>query len=156
MYEDIEHYLDKSKDVYRRWGIHPYNLTLACKACNFVKSTRDLGGPIVKAAYSHPTRVGDYKWLHPYFDDYRSNIELQRGPIYVVRGDAPKRAQALALIEDLKLDDLKELEKRKQEILDKIKRINRLVHKLIGTGKRTGLQQKLLDYQQECIDEGFI
>ena len=156
MYEDIEHYLDKSRGEYRRWGIHPFNLTLACKPCNIVKGTRDLGGPIVKAAKVHPTRAGDYKWLHPYFDNYGSNIELKKGPVYVVRAGAPRPEQALSLIEDLKLDDLRELEKRKHETLQKIMKLNRLVHKMIGTGKRPVLQQKLLDYQQECIDEGFL
>jgi len=156
MYEDIEHFLDKSRNEYRRWGIHPTNLTLACKACNFVKSTRDLGGPIVKAAAPHPPEDGDYTWLHPYFDDYQNNIEVQRGPVYVICADAPKRAEALALVTDLRLDDLQELEKRKQETLNKISRISQIVHKLIGTGKRRELQQRLLVYQQDCIDEGFL
>ncbi|MBO6577903.1 MAG: hypothetical protein JJ871_19540 [Thalassospira sp.] len=156
MYEDIEHFLDKSKTEYRRWGIHPLNLTLSCKACNFEKSTKDLGAKDVKAAKKHPPRSGTYRWLHPYFDDYDQNIKFERGPIYSPIAGAKKHLQATLLIKELKLDDLKEIEKRKNEALDKIIRINEIVSKLISSGKRKTLQQKLMDYQKKCIIEGFI
>ena len=156
MYEDIEHYLDKSKPCYRRWGIHPYNLTLSCKACNFEKGTKDIGDGIVKGAFRHPPRNGGYSWVHPYYDNYDDNIQIQKGQIYSVSATALHPIQARALISDLKLDKLKELEKRKYDTLEKIKRVNNIVSALIIPGRRKQLQLRLLRYQRECIDDGFI
>ena len=42
-YEDIEHFLDKSKEHYRKYAFSVANLVLSCHACNFEKSTRDVG-----------------------------------------------------------------------------------------------------------------
>lgn len=39
---DIEHILDKSNIKYRYFVFSPFNLALACRRCNFIKTTTDL------------------------------------------------------------------------------------------------------------------
>jgi hypothetical protein len=79
------------------------NLTLACHPCNLEKGIRDLRGGGTTAALGYPTGAAAYKWIHPYFDDFHQNIEVGTGWTYTVRATAPAPAQALQLIEDLKL-----------------------------------------------------
>lgn len=104
--EDIEHYLDKSKPHYKKWTFCPVNLAVACRPCNFVKSTKELGDAAIAASQRYAPSMGVFKWLHPYFDDYHQNIEILNGWVYKVRSTAPRRDAAQAMIQDLELDKL--------------------------------------------------
>jgi uncharacterized protein (TIGR02646 family) len=125
-YEDIEHFLDKSKPKYKKWAFSCFNLALACHACNLEKSTRDMwvkGTPIPD---DYDTSTGAYKWPHPCFDSYHSNITINKGWTYAVPHDAPQKQQAIKMIEECKLDQIETIEKNNQFIKDRIYRLTRL------------------------------
>lgn len=143
-YEDIEHYLDKSRPHYRRWAFSPVNLTIACRACNFVKSTRDLGDANVASSLHLTAAAGTFRWLHPYFDDFHANIEIGRGWVYSVKADAPKPVESGRLISELKLDEIQELLRRKQQLEDRKVRFIRFAQKCIRTNRKP-LAIKILD-----------
>lgn len=119
----IEHYLDKSKPAYRKWGFNPLNLVIACQPCNIVKSTKDLGDGTVKEARYLSSEAGTFSWLHPYFDSYNSNVQIAPGPIYSIKAGAPQRAQAGKMIDDLKLAELPKLDDRIPLIAREIQRL---------------------------------
>lgn len=154
-YEDIEHYLDKSRLNYRRWAFSPVNLTISCRACNFVKSTRDLGDDNV-ANSSHLTpAAGTFRWLHPYFDDFHANIEIGRGWVYSVKADAPKPAESQRLISELKLDELEELLRRKQQFSDRKVRFLRFAAKCVRSNRRA-LAAKIIDLVAAAEEDAWV
>ena len=109
--EDIEHFLDKSKAKYRKWAFSPVNLAIACHPCNFQKSTKDMGDNGISTASKITTLAGEYTWLHPYFDDYFENIEIEDGWFYKVKVGAPKPRRARNLIAHCALDSIRSTEK---------------------------------------------
>lgn len=124
MGEAIEHYLDKSKPHYRRWAFNPFNLVIACQPCNFVKSTKDLGDANVRASVYLQSHIGQFKWLHPYFDSYSENIKISPGPVYSPIPNAPRHAQASAMIEDLKLNSIANADDRAQIVAAELVKLN--------------------------------
>ena len=136
-YESIEHYLDKSKAHYLKWVFSPVNLTLACHACNFEKSTRDLGDPAIVASNSLSSQAGAFSWLHPYFDDFHENILIEKGWIYKVREGAPKEAQARQMVLQLKLDQIQTIEAHAQSIIEVRARLIELSTRCIQRGNNT-------------------
>lgn len=112
--EAIEHFLDKSKPHYRKWAFHPLNLVIACQPCNMVKSTKELGNNAVKVASFLQPLIGEFKWPHPYFDSYTENVQKSPGPIFSAVPGSPRQRQAAAMITDLKLDSLANLDDRVQ------------------------------------------
>lgn len=121
--EDLEHYLDKSKPKYRKWAFSPVNIALACHPCNLQKSTRDMGDARVSSSGSLTASAGEYRWIHPYFDDYFENIEILREWLYVVKAGAPSPSRARNMINDCELDKISTIEMRKSLLLRKINRL---------------------------------
>ncbi|MED5024748.1 hypothetical protein [Pseudomonas aeruginosa] len=138
MGEAIEHFLDKSKSHYRRWAFHPLNLVIACQPCNFVKSTKDLGDANVRTASYLQPHIGQFKWLHPYFDSYSENIKISPGPVYSPIPNAPRHAQASAMIEDLKLNSLANADDRAQFIAAELNRLNCRVFRMARRQSKFG------------------
>lgn len=132
--EDIEHFLDKSKAHYVRWAFSCANLTLSCRACNFVKNTKEMGDRSVQVAPWLCPGIGVFRWLHPYFDDYHANIEICKGWIYRVRPLAPNRVSASNLINDCELYSINGIEKNAEEFKRKIARMTSITTKLIRKG----------------------
>ena len=134
-YESIEHYLDKSKEIYKKWAFSPVNLTLSCHACNFQKSTRDLGDNGIRASIALRPGIGTFKWLHPYFDDYHASIEIKDGWVYSAIIGSPRQAQAQATISDCRLDKIETIEAHRFALSRYKLRILRLANKAIASGK---------------------
>lgn len=155
-YEAIEHYLDKSKQKYRKFVFNPFNLTICCHGCNLQKSTRDLGYALNWSHVHSPPSDGNYRWLHPYFDEYFDNIEIHPGPIYKVKTGAPKKVQAKNMIDDLKLSDLRELERRGFEVNQLAARLNKVAYKCIDSGRRVALGLKILGIQREILEKKLL
>ncbi|MBP2443773.1 HNH endonuclease [Rhizobium leguminosarum] len=143
-YEDIEHFLDKSKPAYRRWTFSPVNLAIACRACNFVKSTKDLGDANVKKARGLTSASGSFEWLHPYFDDFHRNIDIGPGWVYAVKLRAPKQAQASQMIMDLQLHSVAEMMKRKYSASARKEKLLRFALKCMKAG-RSALAEYILE-----------
>lgn len=154
-YEAIEHYLDKSKTYYRKWTFSPVNLTVCCHACNFQKSTIDLGDAAIKGSISLQSTTGSFKWLHPYFDDYHENIEVLPGWVYRARTGAPKEAEAKALITDCRLDEISIIEAHRRDASNYRLRVITLVAKALNTG-RLARAQKLLSYAAQIEQDSWM
>lgn len=152
VYEDIEHFLDKSKTQYRRWAFTYLNLALACHACNLEKSTRDLGATGSQTSANYLAGAGIYRWLHPYFDDYHANIEISKGWIYTVRQGAPAASQAARMITECKLDQVETIEAYGEAIKKRIFRLTVLSGKACKQN-RPALAERLIAesirYQEE-------
>lgn len=150
--EDIEHYLDKSKNHYRKWAFSSLNLSIACHPCNMEKGTTDLAINSSAASINYPTGAGAFKWLHPYSDDYFANIDIGKGWTYTVKSNAPFPLKAQAMIDDCKLADIERIEAHAEEIKKTIERLTKMSGKALKRGK-INLAQKLIDmsynYQQE-------
>lgn len=155
-YEAIEHYLDKSKQNYKKFVFNPFNLTICCHGCNLQKSTRDLGPDLNWSHVYRPPPDGKYRWLHPYFDEYFDNIEILPGPIYKVKRDAPKKAQAQQMIDDLNLSNLRELERRNFKFDELAARLNKVAYKCINGGRRVALGLKILDIQRGLLNNKLL
>lgn len=134
VYEDIEHFLDKSKPYYRKWAFTNINLTISCRACNFTKSINDLGCIALRGSVNIKQHIGNFKWLHPYFDNYHDNIEILKGWVYSVKPNAPNPVASRNLIQECKLDDIKIIESRSEEAKNKIARLLRLANRAGNAG----------------------
>lgn len=110
--EDIEHYLDKSKPHYRKYTFSPINLVLSCHTCNFVKSTKDTGGPTLRGGGYVSLQSRDFRWPHPYIDDIEKCIVKLRGPVYEIVPGSGKELESENMIEDLRLNDIANIESR--------------------------------------------
>ncbi|MEQ5127038.1 hypothetical protein ABN225_09590 [Providencia alcalifaciens] len=152
VYEDIEHFLDKSRPKYRKWAFSYLNLSLACHACNFEKSTKDLGVLNQQNSKRYLAGIGIYKWLHPYFDDYHANLAVEKGWTYSVRQGAPAAVQAFQMIEECKLGKIEATESYSEAIKEKIYRLTILAGKA-SKRQRPERTQRLIDasirYQNE-------
>ncbi|WP_321968081.1 hypothetical protein [Burkholderia cepacia] len=152
VYEDIEHFLDKSKAQYRRWAFTYLNLALACHACNVEKNTRDLGAQGSLTSSSYLAGAGIYRWLHPYFDDYHANVIIGKGWTYTVPQGAPAAAQAARLIAECKLSEIETIEAYGEAIKKRILRLTVLAGKAT-TRQRYALASRLIAesirYQEE-------
>ena len=150
--EDIEHYLDKSKNHYRKWAFSSINLSIACHPCNIEKGIRDLAINSSAAGINYPTGAGAFKWLHPYSDDYFANIDIGKGWTYTVKNGAPFPSKAKAMIDDCKLADIERIEAHSEEIKRTIERLTNMSAKAIKRGK-SDLALNLIEmsksYQQE-------
>ncbi|GAP75823.1 hypothetical protein W04_2362 [Pseudoalteromonas sp. SW0106-04] len=142
--EDIEHFLDKSKSYYRRWTFSAVNLTLACRACNFVKSTKDLGDSKVQRSKGLYSGVGTFKWIHPYFDSYHDNIEIKKGWVYIVKKGSPRAHAATTMIKQCELDKIETIEKNSECIKARQLRLTILASKALSKGQ-LARSKKLLD-----------
>lgn len=142
-YESIEHFLDKSKAHYKKWSFSPVNLTVACHACNFQKSTIDLGDGAIKAAIALKSTSGGFKWIHPYFDNFHENIEVLPGWIYRVKDHAPKAAEAEAMIVRCDLNQIRSIEAYAQLVKRKVLRLTELAGRCVELEKY-GRAAKLL------------
>lgn len=130
--EDIEHFLDKSKLKYRKWAFSPVNLAIACHPCNFQKSIKDMGDDKISVAIKLTTHAGEYTWLHPYFDDYFENIEIEDGWLYKVKVGAPRPMRAYNLIVQCNLDSIRNTEKIGIEISRRKSRLLAMVSYYMG------------------------
>lgn len=124
--EDIEHYLDKSKKKYRKWAFSPVNLAISCHPCNMQKSTKDMGDASIATATGLTDASGEYRWLHPYFDDYFENIEIVDAWLYIIKPNAPKANRARNMIRDCLLDQIQTIEAGKLALLSRIEKTNEL------------------------------
>lgn len=153
-YEAIEHYLDKSNSHYSKWAFSPVNLTVCCHACNFQKATADLGDQAVKSSVALRSTAGSFKWLHPYFDDYHENIEVLPGWVYKAIGGAPKEAEAKALIDDCKLDEVQTIEAHRHAASNYRVRIIKLATKALEAGN-IERAKKLLSYAEQVEEDSW-
>lgn len=153
-YESIEHYLDKSKAHYRKWAFSPVNLTTCCHACNFQKSTSDLGDHAVRASAALRSTAGSFKWLHPYFDDYHENIEILPGWVYKAIGGAPKEAEAKALIADCHLDKVQTIEAHRRAASNYRVRVIELATRAINAGN-SERAKNLLSYAKQIEQDSW-
>ncbi|MEW5620690.1 hypothetical protein ABGT18_05075 [Pseudomonas putida] len=151
--EDIEHYLDKSKAQYRKWAFSPVNLAIACHPCNMQKSTKDMGDAEVALALSLTASSGDFRWIHPYFDDYFENIEIVESWIYVVKANAPQAERAKNMIKDCKLDQIQTIESGKKTVLDRIAKVQQLALKCFDNNRDRS--RKLMEYALILTREGW-
>ncbi len=154
-YEDIEHFLDKSKPHYRKWSFSCVNLSLSCRACNFEKSTKDMGDATIRASVRHTSTAGEYLWLHPYFDDYHANIEIRKGWIYSIKKDAPQQVRARNLITGCKLYLVEVVESSSQVKIDYMYRLTTLMGKAHAKG-RNKLFDRLLERSLKLQKDSFF
>ena len=133
--EDIEHFLDKSKGHYKKWAFSPVNLTLACRCCNFVKSTKELGDQSVRSANRLQPGIGVFRWLHPYFDNYHDNIEIRKGWIYSIKPGAPNPIAAHNMITDCELYKIQTVERNNEVIKKRQERLISLIELSISKGQ---------------------
>ena len=127
-YEDLEHFLDKSKPNFRKWALCCVNISLSCRACNFQKSTKNLGIGLAPPAGTlmYARGPGLYSWIHPYFDDFNEHIHVGQGWTYVVRATAPFPVLAQTMIDDLDLVQIESIEARSEKIKSEISRLTNL------------------------------
>ena len=151
--EDIEHYLDKSKEKYRKWAFSPVNLAIACHPCNMQKSTKDMGDATIALALGLTANAGEFRWIHPYFDDYFENIEIIESWIYIIKANAPKGDRAKNMIIDCKLDQIQTIEAGKKFVLDRIDKAQRLALKCFDSNPSRS--KKLIEYAQILTKEGW-
>ncbi|MEG5266570.1 hypothetical protein TRP66_19985 [Pseudomonas sp. JDS28PS106] len=142
MGEAIEHYLDKSKPHYRKWAFNPLNLVIACQPCNFVKSTKDLGNDNVRAATYLQPHIGQFKWLHPYFDSYTENIKVSPGPVYSPIPNSIRHAQAAMMIDDLKLNSIANADDRAQFIAAELTKLQSRAFRVARKQNRYGRRDR--------------
>jgi uncharacterized protein (TIGR02646 family) len=150
--EDIEHFLDKSKDDYRKWSFSCVNLSISCHACNFQKSTKDMGDNSIRTSLSLKHNSGTYKWIHPYFHSYHQNIEIRSGWIYSIKRNAPNPIQADNLIRECALDEVQTIEKNAEEIKETVYQITLEVSEALRNKDYVlaeELNNKLESYQEE-------
>ena len=151
--EDIEHFLDKSKDKYKKWAFSAFNLALACHPCNMQKTTRDMGDADVSDALELTEASGEYSWIHPYFDDYFENIEIMDAWLYVIKKEAPRPERAKKMIKDCLLDQIKTIEADRIALLERISRLHNLAIRCIE--KNPGRAKKILEYTGYFTKNGW-
>ncbi len=142
--EDIEHFLDKSKSFYRKWAFSPVNLAIACHPCNMQKSTRDMGDAAIASARGLTADAGNYKWLHPYFDDYYENIEIHKGWVYTIKHKAPQADRARKMIKDCMLDCIQTIEKRSVSRTDRLARLHDLAFRSYKANRQERAEKLML------------
>ncbi|HDS1738530.1 hypothetical protein NPS49_09735 [Pseudomonas putida] len=152
--EDIEHFLDKSKDKYKKWAFVAVNLALACHPCNMQKTTRDMGDDGVAVATELTETSGEYSWLHPYFDDYFENIEILDAWIYIVKKAAPRPARAKKMIQDCLLDQIKTIEADRAALLDRISRLQNMAMRCIDSNHLVRAR-RILKYATHLTENGW-
>lgn len=152
--EDIEHFLDKSRDYYRRWAFSPVNLAIACHPCNLQKSIRNMGDARVISAQWLTSSSGQFTWLHPYFDDYHENIEIRPGWIYLIKNGAPRSAQARKMIKDCMLDSIQNIEGGRTIFLARLTRLQKLAFSCIRSNPSRA--EKLLKAAELMTTHGWM
>lgn len=128
--EHIEHYLDKSKQKYRKFAFTATNLVLSCNGCNVEKSTRDLIDPLSLAPMYLSAASGPFLWPHPYFDDMNGCILKSRGPVYSAVPASGRVVEAQRLISDLKLNEIRNIESRYGKLKARHERLMKILGRL--------------------------
>ncbi|SEE23942.1 hypothetical protein [Pseudomonas migulae] len=132
LYDDyavhLEHFIEKN--IHGDYTFEVRNLSLSCGTCNSKKQgyNRTLNGLIKRRAgrkkleaEKHcpalavkipanaplPTTPESYRWVHPYFDQYSDNIEIQKGWIFI-----GKSRKGIRTIRSVKLNALAQIERR--------------------------------------------
>ncbi|OAH44055.1 hypothetical protein AYJ70_10750 [Pseudomonas monteilii] len=132
LYDDyathLEHFIEKG--IHRDFTYEVTNLSLSCGACNIKKSgyNRTLNSLIKKRAKRKgqkaskycpvlavrisanapmPVSSASYRWIHPYFDRYSDNIEIEKGWIFTGKSRKGQRT-----IRSVKLNALAQIERR--------------------------------------------
>ncbi|WP_404423430.1 hypothetical protein [Thalassospira australica] len=118
--EHVEHFLDKSKEKYKRFIVSPFNLSISCNSCNIQKKTKDMLLADIDENSIPPTQCGQYHWLHPCYDDYFENIQIDKGWVYSIKHQAPAAAAAKNLIDECRLIVISEIEERKNAEVDSV------------------------------------
>lgn len=120
--EHIEHILPKSK--YPEVQLSAYNLALACSACNYNKGQNNIIGTVqismlgisFEKLYEEDFLKNKnnkfYNIIHPYYDDYNDNIEIESF-IYKVKQNAPNKTGAFNMIKICKLAEISAIEQRR-------------------------------------------
>ncbi|MDI3150497.1 hypothetical protein [Serratia nevei] len=131
--EHIEHFLDKSKDKYKKFALTASNLVLACQGCNVEKGIRDLNKGRPTPLYLNAA-AGPFLWPHPYFDDMGACIQKLAGPVYTIINGSGREIQATKLIIDLKLNEIQNLEVRYNRLISRRNRLIKILTKLAVKG----------------------
>lgn len=124
--EHIEHILPKSK--YPQLALSAYNLALACSTCNYNKGQMDIIGTVQLQNKLQNICFNDlydenflkninnthYAIMHPYYDDYNSNIVIENF-VYLIKPNAPNRNGAANMIKICKFDEITAIEQKKHK-----------------------------------------
>jgi hypothetical protein len=153
--EDIEHFLDKSKPHYKRWAFNSTNLALSCHACNFVKSTKEMGDLAVQQAPWLTQGIGVFRWLHPYYDNYHDNIDIAKGWVYRIKPNAPNRNSANNLINDCELYSIAGIERNAEAFKIKVARMVSITTKLIKN-KNYARAEKMSEATEHYINDDWF
>lgn len=153
-YEDMEHFLDKSKDHYRKYAFSAVNLVLSCHACNFEKSTRDVGSQELRDGGNLRPEHRIFRWPHPHFNDLAACIRKRPGQVYEVILGSGLEAESKTMISDLKLDDPSNIEGRYARLMEKVNKINLICAKAneIGGERNRVRVATLLNKQKRILD----
>lgn len=95
---DAEHILDKSG--FPEFMFHPENIAVACVICNTHKSAKSVLSNDNVRPVAIPTESGDYKILHPHFDEWDHHLRFDDiGRISPVPGSTkgPKTIEICAI-----------------------------------------------------------
>jgi len=154
VYEDIEHFLDKSKDHYRKYAFSVVNLVLSCHACNFEKSTKDVGSQALIDGGDLRPEHRIFRWPHPHFNDLSACIRKRPGQVYEPIRGSGLEAESKAMISDLKLDVPSNIEGRYAHLMDKVNKINLICQKAneIGGVRNQARVANLLMKQKRILD----
>ncbi len=128
--EHIEHFLDKSRPEYRKFGFNALNLLLACQGCNIEKGTRNLVDPAKPTPVYLTVAETPFLWPHPYFDDMTACVQKRPGPVYSPIEGSDREAEAARLIKDLKLNDIQNIERRHGQLSERMTRLVRILGRL--------------------------
>jgi len=151
--EHIEHFLDKSKDKYKKFAFTASNLILACQGCNVEKGIRDLIGKGLPAP-AYLTRQTHFLWPHPYFDDMSQCIQKLPGPVYSPIVGSGRETQSTRLIKELKLNDIQSIESRYGRLVARRTQLMRILRKLaIKNDERSRAKMALFIIEMDKVDQ---
>lgn len=164
--EHIEHILCKEK--YKELTFAPYNLALACSACNYNKGKKDIIGNVhlsgrdfnfnnlinksflenkyTEGIHNNNQKV-NYNIIHPYYDKYDENIEILNDCAYNIRPNAPNYMGAKNMIKICGLMETAAIEKRKQDTV--VKKVIECINKL----ERENPNASLADVKSKIKEE---
>lgn len=128
--EHIEHILDKSKSKYKKFSLTSSNLILACQGCNVEKGQKDLLGTGAPAPTHLHVDGLPFIWPHPYKDDMLECVRKDQGPVYSPIVGSGREAQAVKMIQDLKLNDTRNIESRHGRLEDRRNRLTNILGRL--------------------------
>lgn len=109
---EIDHVI--AKELAPQFCYTPVNLVLCCKLCNANKGKRNVtkfSDTKLKGRKNYSHSMASYAWVHPYYDEYSSHIEINGDVVFSAKLGSSK---GLAVIEACKLDRVREVVARQR------------------------------------------